>query len=169
VTSSDVPDDLRALISDLVQVVEKFDTAIRWAGEEIAAAAARHPAAADAVNDSFPLLVPSTPLLMTEELYRAHCVELLDRVVRGEDTRPGTAVECCIVLSNVSLEVPLPTRAVGLYSRMWRQAGLPANELAAMGDHYEAIAGTQIDDLEAQMRQKLWQDWRIRAGRKEDE
>ncbi|GAA0898337.1 hypothetical protein [Virgisporangium aurantiacum] len=165
--SSDVPDDLQSLISDLVQVVEELDATARWAGEEIAVAAAQHPAAAEAVNDSFPLLMPSNPVLVTEELYRAHCVELLDRVVRGADTRPGTAVECCIVLSKVSLEVPLPTHAVGLYARMWRQAGLPANELAAMGAHYEAIAGTQIDDLEAEMRQKLWQDWRIQAKRRE--
>ena len=165
--SSDVPDDLQALISDLVQVVEELDATVRWAHDEIATAAARHPAAADAVNDSFPLLMPSNPLLVTEELYRAHCVELLDRVVRGEDTRPGTAVECCIVLSKVSLEVPLPTHAVGLYSRMWRQAGLPTTELAAMGTHYEAIAGAQIDDFETQMRQRLRQDWRIQAKRRE--
>ena len=93
-TSSDVPDDLQALVSDLVQVVEQLDATVQWAGEEITAAAARHLAAADSVNDSFPLLMPSNPFLVTEELYRAHCVELLDRVVRGEDTRPGTAVEC---------------------------------------------------------------------------
>jgi hypothetical protein len=167
VISSDVPDDLQALISDLVEVLEDLDATVQWAWEEIAAAAARHPAAADAVNDSFPLLMPSNPLLVTEELYRAHCVELLDRVARGEDTRPGTAVECCIVLSRVSLEVPLPTHAVGLYSRMWRRAGLPDTELAAMGAHYEAIAGTQIDDLETEMRQKLWQDWRTRTTREE--
>jgi hypothetical protein len=121
----------------------------------------------DAVNISFLLLAPSDPSLVSEELYRAHCVELLDRVARGEDTRPGTAVECCIVLSNVSLEVPLPTHAVGLYSRMWQRAGLRTNELAAMGTHYEAIAAAEIDDLEAQMRQTLSQDWRIRDGRKE--
>lgn len=165
--SSDVPDDLEALISDVVEMIEDLDATVQWACEEIAAAAARHPAATDAVNDSFPLLMPSNPLLVTEELYRAHCVELLDRVARGEDTRPGTAAECCIVLSKVNLEVPLPTHAVGLYSRMWQQAGLPVNELAAVGAHYEAIAGTQIDDLETEMRQKLWQDWRIRTTRKE--
>ena len=164
-TPSKLPDDLLGVIAEVEQVVDAIGDAVGWAVEEIAAAASRHPDAAAAIEDSFPLLRPTHPLLCSEAVFRAHCVELLDRVAHGADTRPGTAVECCVVLSTVSLEVPLPTYAVGLYARMWRQAGLPANELADAGTHYEAIAGSQIDDFEADLRQRLSRDWRVPRGR----
>lgn len=152
---------LETLVSDVIEALKEIEAVLGWAYEEIAAASARHPSAADALAGSLPLLRPTHPLLGTEDLFRAHCVELLDRVARGSDTTFGTAAECCVVLSKVSLEVPLPTHAVGLYSRMWRQAGLRPDELAATGTHYEAIVGTQIDDLEADIRRRLRQDWRV--------
>jgi hypothetical protein len=161
VKPSDLPDVLRALVSDVEQVLQELAGPLRWAEEEIAAATARHPAAAGAVDAGFGLLAPTHPLFRSEDLYRAHCAELLDRIARGGDTRPGTAAECCAVLSEVSLEVPLPTHAVGLYARMWSQAGLRPAALADIRTHYEAIAATQIDDLEAELRRKLRQDWRI--------
>jgi hypothetical protein len=156
-----IPPDLVSLISDIQQVVQELEDAIRWAEEEIAAAASRHADMATVIEGSFRVLEPTHRLFRSEALYRAHCVELLDRVAAGGDTRPGTSAECCVVLSEVNLEVPLPTHAAGLYARLWRQAGLQPNELAAMGAHYEAIAGAQIDDLETELRRKLRQPWRV--------
>jgi hypothetical protein len=70
-------------------------------------------------------------------------------VARGEETRPGTAAECCIALSDTSLKVPLNTSAAGLYARMWLLAGLPPVELSNASAHYEAHEGSLIDDHEA--------------------
>ena len=137
-----------------------FD-AMEWAEDEIDAAKRRHPAAADRIWRSFLLLRPSSPQMHTEVVYRSHCRELLDRVAAGEDTRPGTAAECCLALSETSLKVPLRTSAVGLYARMWRLAGLPPAPITDLTEHYEAIDGELIDDNEAWLRTKLRQDWRV--------
>jgi hypothetical protein len=131
-----------------------------WAEEEIDAATRRHPAA-DRIQRSFPLLRPTTAQMRTEVVYRSHCRELLDRVAVSEDTRPGTAAECCLALSETSLHVPLRTSAVGLYARMWRLAGLPPAPLTDASEHYEALDGALIDDNEAWLRHKLRQDWRV--------
>ncbi len=125
---------------------------------------ARHPSAADRIWHGFALLQPTHPLLYNEMLYRAHCAELLDRVARGDDTRPGTAAECCAAMSEVSLQAPLHTSAVGLYIRMWRQVGLPPIDLS--GEHYEALDGSLIDDNEAWLRAKLRQPSRVLSERK---
>lgn len=128
------------------------------AEEEIAAAMARHPAAADPIWHAFPLLVPTTTKVgLTEIVYRAHCRELLDRVALRVDLRAGTAVECCVALCEVSTAVPLNTVAAGLYHRVWALAGLPE-----MGnrEHYEALRSSEIDDAEWKLRAKLAQPWR---------
>lgn len=154
-------DSVHGLVADITAVVGPLVDAIPWADDQIDAAARRHPKAADRIRRSFPLLRPTYPLMRNPTLYRSHCRELLDRVARGQDTRPGTAAECCIALAEVSLRVPLSTSAVGLYSRMWRRAGLPNAALTEASVHYEAIDRTLIDDHEAQLRRKLSQPWRV--------
>jgi hypothetical protein len=121
------------------------------------------PAAANRIQHSFLLLRPAHPRMRSEALYRSHCRELLDRVAAGEDTRPGTAAECSLALSETSLQVPLRTSAVGLYARMWRLASLPPAPIADASEHYEALDGAVIDDSEAWLRHKRRQDWRVPA------
>ncbi|WP_327146809.1 hypothetical protein [Nocardia sp. NBC_01327] len=130
---------------------------IGWAEEEIQAAQARYPAHADEIWHSFSLLQHEHPLMNNEPVYRAHCREILTRIGtgHGRGTRAGTAVEVLIVLRKVSLAVPLSTAAAGLYFRMWQAAGLP--EIDPEGhtadlSHYDAIAGSQIDDYEREVR-----------------
>jgi len=128
------------------------------AEEEIQAAMARHPAAADPIWHAFALLVPTGAKVgLTDAVYRSHCRELLDRVALGADLRAGTAAECCVALCEVSTAVPLNTVAAGLYHRVWALAGLPE-----MGnrDHYEALRSSEIDDAEWMLRAKLSQPWR---------
>lgn len=100
-----------------------------------------------------------------ELLFRAHCREILDRIAAGTPTQPGTAAEVLAALSKASMRAPLNTEAVGLYFRMWRAAGLPPLEdNTGQLEHYEAIAGSRIDDLEAQSRRRLTMpDRRLRA------
>jgi hypothetical protein len=148
-------------VTDLQHEMESLFDAMAWADEEIEAALHRHPAATDRIWGSFLLLQPTQPLMRTEAVYRAHSRELLDRVARGDDTRPGTAAECCAALSEVSLRAPLRSSAVGLYARMWRLAGLPPTALTDVSEHYEALDGALIDDHEAWLRRRLRQDWRV--------
>lgn len=156
-------DELTNLITGVQNELGSLLEAMAWAEEEIGAAAQRHPCAADRIWNSFALLRPTHPLLYNEMLHRAHCAELLDRVARGDDTRPATAAECCAAMAEVSLQAPLRTSAVGLYIRMWRQAGLPPVDLA--GEHYEALDGSLIDDNEAWLRAKLRQPSRVLPDR----
>jgi hypothetical protein len=151
-------------INDVYRALEALSDPMTWAEEEIDAAQHRHPADPDRIWRSFGLLMPTHPLMGTESVYRAHCRELLDRVARTEDTRPGTAAECCVALSVTSQQVPLSTAAAGLYARMWRKAGLPPTELSDASEHYKALEGSLIDDHEAWLRTILRQPWRTPNG-----
>jgi hypothetical protein len=130
---------------------------IDWAEDEIKQAISRHPAEADALFHSFPLLTPPTHEGMSMEfVYRGHCREILERVAAGADTRPGTAAEVCIVLKEVSMVGPLKSGATGLYFRMWTLA-FPGKvpEIDESIAHYEALCGSAIDDAERFVRHKL--------------
>jgi hypothetical protein len=147
-------------VSDVQRALDEMGGNLTWAHEEVAAARRRHPGVADRVDRGFALLRATHPLMRREVVYRAHCRELLDRVARGEDTRPGTAAEGCIFLSVVSQKAPLPSSAFGLYLRMWRLARLPP--IAATNDeNYKALHASTIDDDEAVLRSKLRQPWRV--------
>lgn len=148
-------------IKVLPPALDSLFRAMQWAEDEIDAAQHRHGAVADRIWGSFGLLRPTHELMRTEPVYRAHCRELLDRVACGQDTRPGTAAECCIALREISLRVPLRTSAAGLYTRMWRLAQLPPADLTNNSEHYEALEGSQIDEHVAWLRAKLRQDWRV--------
>ncbi|MEU7925068.1 hypothetical protein [Micromonospora sp. NPDC049107] len=151
-------------INELQDLLTPLFQAMEWAEEEIEAARRRHRYAADRIWDSFLLLTPTHDLMSrSEAVYRSHCRELLDRVARREDTRSGTAAECCIALCETSLRAPLHTSAAGLYARMWTLAQLPPIEMTDSGVHYEALEGSSIDQQEAWLRQKLRQQSRITA------
>ncbi|MGI5213330.1 hypothetical protein [Plantactinospora sp. CA-290183] len=146
--------------NNLQDLVDSIFTTNTWARQEIMAAQRRHPDGADRICKSSRLLTPTHGLMSTASVYRAHCREVLDRVAAGEDTRPGTAAECCIALCKTSLRAPLTTSAVGLYVRMWARAGLPPVEMSDSSAYYEALAGSAIDENEAWLRHKVRQAWR---------
>jgi hypothetical protein len=151
-------------IDDLPERLDRVFRTMQWAEAEIEAAQRRHPDAADRIWRSFSLLRPTLELIRTEPVYRSHCRELLDRVACGEDTRPATAAECCVALSETSLRVPLSTSVAGLYTRLWTLAQLPPVDLTDAREHYEALEGSLIDEHEAWLRTKLRQDWRVPPG-----
>ncbi|MEV0109216.1 hypothetical protein AB0H42_23140 [Nocardia sp. NPDC050799] len=136
----------------LGEVFERID----WAEEEIQAAQKRHPEQATQVWHGFSLLQPTHQRVEYELLFRAHCREILDRLAAGKPTQPGTAAEVLAALSEASMRAPLNTESVGLYFRMWRAAALPPLEdNAGQLEHYEAITGSRIDELEAESRHRL--------------
>jgi len=129
------------------------------AEEEITAAKERHPSHREHLQEAFRHLSPTQPLRdLSEDLYRYHCREILDRVVHGKDVRPGTTAEIVAMLSQVSLET-MPSRpATLLYSRLFAKL-FP--EQAAKLQHEVGPVATDLDierearELEATMREKL--------------
>jgi hypothetical protein len=147
-----LPPELEETMGWLGEVFERID----WAEEEIQAAQKRHPEQAARVWHGFSLLQPTHQRAEYELLFRAHGREILDRLATGKPTQPGTAAEVLAALSEASTRAPLNTESVGLYFRMWRAAGLPPLEdNAGQLEHYEAIAGSRIDDLKAESRPRL--------------
>jgi hypothetical protein len=133
---------------------------IDWAEDEGEKARQRHLAHADRIYHAFVLLTPSHDLMRTEFVYRSHCAELLDRVAAGTDTRPGTAAEVCAACHDASQVAPLTTSAFGLYARMWELAFPAYPVFSSQREHYEALRGPQISDLESEARRKLAQPGR---------
>lgn len=89
-----------------------------------------HPEHNAAIWNSFKLLMPS-PLLREapEPVYRAHCTELLSRVIANQDTTLGTKAEIMMSLFESSLRSPLTHTASVLYARLFREI-LPRTPVA---------------------------------------
>lgn len=124
----------------------------------IADTQARHPGAADQLHHAIELLKIPGRRRAVPAVIAAHWRELIERVAIGADTRPGTAVEVCLAMSEVSLTTPLNAEGFALYARMWLTAGLPdVAGLAASDDHNEYLYGSTVDEAEAQARKRLTQ------------
>lgn len=147
--------DAKAILEQISDRYGGICAQMMWADEEIAAARARHPEHQDLLWHSFPLLRAYDRRLEMEALYRAHCRELLRRVVAGQSTCEGTAAEVLAVMVEISLRAPLNMAGHGLYLRMWKAAGLPVEHMGDNDGHYEAIAAHEIDEAEAEARRKL--------------
>ncbi|NKY86562.1 hypothetical protein [Nocardia veterana] len=149
---ADVASMVSRCLSDLEPVFEQID----WAEDEIARAQRRHPRHRNALYHSFALLMPTHERMRQEFVFRSHCRELLDRVAAGLSPTPGTAAEVALAVMHASQKAPLNTAGFGLYVRMWIQAGFPDLEsVTCSHEHYEAIAKSRIDDLEAETRTRL--------------
>jgi|ERR1700742_253971 len=138
-------------------MAEAFDQ-MELAEDEIRKAQDRHPAHRDRLYHSFSLLKPNMGLerMASEMVYRAHCRELLERVVAGTDTRPGTAAEVCCVMLETTKLAPLTSAAAGLYMRMWSACGFPElDQFSEASAHHEALERVVIDDHERLARRKL--------------
>lgn len=140
-----------SLADELATTVSQFD----WADDEIYKAMRRHPDAASELFHSFSLLTQTNQRMSTEFVYRAHCTELLDRVARGQDTRPGTGVEVCCMLLEISKITPLKSEAASVLFRLWPIVFPHLDELVDDQEHREALYGSTIDDNEAYSRKAL--------------
>lgn len=157
ITKAAVIDDLVRLMTDVQDGLASVFAAMDWAEDEIEKATRRHPEAADSLYHAFKLIQPRDGMGV-EFVYRGHARELLERVATGQDTRPGTAAEVCLVCSKTSQLAPFHTAGVGLYMRMWMQAfpDHPVHDDQAGNQlHYEALRDREIDDLEAQVRRRV--------------
>lgn len=122
----------------------------------------RHPGAESAIFESFKYLVPPPLLRDTgDELYRLHCRELIERVGKGRDLRPGTAAEVVAALSGLSQMAPPTREQTLLYMKLFdelfpERAAAILEETGPMEpDRYEE---TRIKELEAEYRRKVGQE-----------
>jgi hypothetical protein len=91
------------------------------AEDEIKKAQARHPECSDRIWGSFKILYASQLSQYPDVVYRAHCVELLDRVANDEDTTLGTKAEVMIVCAQASLAHPPSPVAASLYAQLFSE------------------------------------------------
>lgn len=134
-----------------------------WAEDEIAQAQARHPEHADKIYHSFALLSgdEAAARMSVEAVYRAHAREILDRVARDEDTRPGTAVEVIIGLLAAAERAPLSPEGFGLCARLWMLVDLPDHDdFADKVGHLEALHSDRLDREETDARRACRNDAR---------
>lgn len=153
---------LAELLAEAEGLMASAFAPVEWAEDEIAQACRRHPGSADLLYHGFGLMPPGA--FPVEFVYRGHARELLERIAAGQDTRPATAAEVCLVCAKTSQLAPFHTSGVGLYMRMWAQAfpGHPVHD--GQDDdqvHYEALRSSQIDELEALVRRRAAQPWRV--------
>lgn len=148
-------DTVLDLWRDITRALEGISRQMEWAEDEIRQAMERHPSERDVLYHSFPLLRATHKLMATEFVYRSHCQEILERLVTGADTRPGTAAEVCCICCDVSFRAPLRSPAAGLYLRMWTAAFPDQPMFVEPSQHHEALEGSTIDDLETTVRRKL--------------
>jgi len=94
------------------------------AEDEIEKAQVRHPKESEAIWETFRSLErPEVLYGKSEELYRAHCHELLDRVAKGDDIDIVTRAEAVAVLSEMTFKSRLIPDAENLYIRLFQELG----------------------------------------------
>jgi len=146
----------------LANVITGTFRRMELAEEEIAAAKKRHPDQAAALNDTFRHLVPP-PLLrnLDDQVYRAHCREILELVATGDDIREGTTAEVIAALAESSQAAPLTRTATLLYIELFSLVfpGKSEKLFADVGPmEPNAYERTQMRELEADLRRKLRTD-----------
>lgn len=157
----------RKLLAGLLPEADCLDSifsAMEWAEEEIDKAQARHGEQGKGrIWHSFRLLQATHDTLLREVLYRAHCHEVLERVAKGEDTRPGTDAEMIVVLHQASLVAPMTSAGLCLYFRLALRSVPeiarvmePEIDMAA----YEQVHGRLADKYEENLRHTLRQESR---------
>jgi hypothetical protein len=140
-------------------VSETFDR-MEVAEEEIASAKRRYKRIAHRINRAFKILWPTPGLRMfSTELYRAHARELIERVARNEDTRPGTKAEVLAMMSRTSLDAPLNNLGMAMTMRLFRDL-YPQLEHPDLADHREPWEGASDEQL-AECRRKLTVEDRV--------
>lgn len=159
--------ELAEMLADLGYAKRVCDT-LEWAQSEIEKAQARHgEQGMGPLWNSFTLLQHTHEMLLREPLFRAHCREILERVARNEDTRPGTDAEMIVPLHKISLVTPMNSAAACLYFRLLARS-VPELARAASAEidlpAYEKIHGRAADEYEAELRDRLRNDSRTKRG-----
>jgi hypothetical protein len=157
--------DLAALLDEfgggLGSTISGLFRRMGLAEDEIDGAKRRDPGNAERIHGAFRYLQPTESLQgKVDDLYRAHCRELIARVAAGSVERelaPGTRAEALATLADLSLAAPLERTAGHLYGRLFgelfpKRAAELEPALHGPRDQYEE---EQADELEGWFRRKL--------------
>jgi len=138
------------------------------AEEELAAAAERYPRETwERVNDvAFALLCPNDLLrTKSDDVYAAHCRELIDRVAAGASDRAlaeATDAECLALVMAQATKAPLTREYAALAHRLFcKLLGDKVARLLEVEDDYREAWPGELDELLSEARGKL----RGRTGR----
>jgi hypothetical protein len=163
--SNAIKDDCKT-IGDLLGQTETFrrlcDTfrCIEIAQQEMDRAIDIHSDKKQVINESLMALLPGNLSSVADAMYRSHCRELLERIVHGQDARPGTHAEALYALSYTSLKAPLTTKAVALFEKLFTEIfGKKAAAKACGRERTGAGQWTQeCDEMLAELKQHLARD-----------
>lgn len=109
------------LSSDARNAVAYTFECMTIAEEEIARAKRKYPRKAKRAHAAFKVLCPPASLRgFSKELYRAYAAELVERAVRGEDTRLGTKAEILGMMSVTSAAAPFNSIGFALAMRLFK-------------------------------------------------
>lgn len=136
---------------DLIEIAEQLITAIKR----------KYPSRADVLHRAFLLLHPKDAVVRDSDvLYRAHANELLLRVAREEDTRPGTLAECLACMSITALRAPLNPEGDSVTRWLLREvnAGIYAKVYAGDLEIREKYPGAIEEMLYTLRRQRYAED-----------
>ena len=159
----------KAITQEMMKATAGIFDAMNWAEEEIEHAQHRHGERGQGRiwKAGFMLVRPDLDrVLASELLFRSHAAELLDRLAKGQDTRPATTAEMIAVLMDAALAAPLSASAFCLYARLFSRAFPQAarDVFADTGEldpaAYEAVHGAKADEHEAVLRRSLHQESR---------
>lgn len=112
-------------------VIDRTFDRMGIAEEEISAGKARHPRRAKRIDAVFRKLMPTQPLReKSDDVYRAHARELVERAALGEDLVPPTSAELLCVVLDASLKAPLDSTGLAAAERLFR---------AVFPERYESV------------------------------
>lgn len=121
----------------------------------------RYPLYTQLIHDSFHALTPDHSLIIkhNKELYRHHCREIIERIVKGESLKAATKAEICVALCDMSLIASLNNDATLLYVRLMEE--IFGQKFDGKCPVYESYKGA-ADELYIQFRRKLKDERRDR-------
>lgn len=159
-TSSDRSDALFGIFESGSAIASAFRR-MGIAEEEIDVAKKRWPRRRTVIHGAFRFLCASHLGRFSDEVYRAHAREIIGRVMRGEDLKPGTDAEILVLLSEASLVAPLASDYAfamsHVFHRVFPNAGADRFEHAGRESHRGAL-----DEILAECRRKTARDRAIR-------
>ena len=149
------------LMNDLLDKLNTLDPGGPWgqisgilnrmeiAEDEITEAQSRHPEHSERVWGAFKLLCAPQLSGYPDVIYRAHCVEILDRVANDIDTRLGTKAEVMIACSQASLAHPPSPVVSFLYAHLFSEIfpGKADYEVDLVQDMLAPNAWVSLDDI----------------------
>ena len=114
------------------------------------------------INQAFPILRWCSENTISDDFYRSHVSELIERVIQGHQVGLPTTAELIMVVHYTSLKAPLNTQFTVLYEDLFQRA-LPGNTI--LDDrilHQEQWSGA-TQEAEAEVVRKLlpltkWRD-----------